>query len=101
ARVGCRRMAEDQATAPPGVSDGSSRPPTPGGSAGPVVDDPRDARLVLAGTVALLVTLPMPWYRTDVPGHEVHARGWQGAGFGFTLVAALAALSLAAVVLGR
>jgi hypothetical protein len=65
------------------------------------VDDPRDARLVLGGTAAFVLTLPMPWYRTDVPGHEVYARGWQGAGWAFTVVAGLAALSLSALVLAR
>jgi hypothetical protein len=78
-----------------GGTDTSSPPPGPGPRWSP------DDRLVLVGTVLLLLTLPMPWYRTDVASYAFTARGWAGPGVGFTLLAVLAGLALSALVLGR
>jgi hypothetical protein len=78
-----------------GGTDTSPPPPGPGRRWTP------DDRLVLVGTVLLLITLPMPWYRTDVAGRSFRASGWEGPGVGFTLLAVACALGLSALVLGR
>jgi hypothetical protein len=86
-------MADDEAT------EDAPTSARPSGTAVPRWSS--DDRLVLIGTVLLLFTLPMPWYRTDVASDAFTARGWAGPGVGFTLLAVIAALALSALVLGR